>query len=667
MTSSLTNGSLHLQRMDSSNRTAANAGLHVVKHNSDSSSSDDQSEETSSESQGHEYTTEAEDTSREATISPTGSHTTSINEQASNSTSTGDNRSIDVHRRSGTLQSRKEVAANQRGRAATVQNSKISQRERTGRPNVRLEQYSSSQNAEDIVPNIDGQKHNEMNPLYASINFSEPSNGNGISHIEPESVNGSAKTGRGGDVNCMAMSEVRVDSLQNKRGKVVGRTLPYQPPHEQPLSHLQVNDGIQQGGQINLHTRRYQQGGSHPQQQVNKLSHETGGQAGPETQQMNGIQMGRRRVNKIQFMSGRKNHSLNSSYSSNSRYRLNRSSNRTGAELFGPAGSDTRLSDDRYNGNANDNVNGNAIGSMRDSVRGGPQTSLQPKPVPSVHPSTILDGPFEVSASAPVAGYRGSQSPFRDESSSNLKQINNQRRPMYTPAVLRSTTTLTDLDVSPPDGISRLPERPRMRSTSSASSITSLNSISSYWNYIRGAGGWGSSQSDREIDFGPTRRHWKPNSSRYSCYNCGRLLNYLTSVRRKHHCRYCGEIFCSDCLRNYIYLDRDAHFAVFGSGNDQNEAGRDGSNHNEEAEEGEGKKDSNNSHSEAKKDNKKYLCKVCASCAQKYENFVKEHSTRDHNLGSAGDELSGRRGTGRRETLKSNQSGVPIDWDWSSF
>ena len=84
MTSGAINGSLHLQRMDSSNRTAAKAGVHRLERNSGSSSSSSggQSEESSVESQSHEYTKEEVDTSREATNSPVGSQGAGVEGQA---------------------------------------------------------------------------------------------------------------------------------------------------------------------------------------------------------------------------------------------------------------------------------------------------------------------------------------------------------------------------------------------------------------------------------------------------------------------------------------------------------------------------------------------------------------------------------------------------------
>ncbi|VEU20490.1 DEKNAAC101269 [Brettanomyces naardenensis] len=270
-------------------------------------------------------------------------------------------------------------------------------------------------------------------------------------------------------------------------------------------------------------------------------------------------------------------------------------------------------------------------------VRNPASSITSPTPLSSIHPSTIL------SASEPQTSIVNppgrTHSPFRDSFSLDLKQINGQRRPMYTPAVLRSTTILTDVDVSRPDGLDRYSDRPRLVSSSSASSVGSMSSLSSYWNYLRGSNE-GLARPAKERDWGPSTAHWKPNSSTFSCFHCGKMFNYLTPSRRRHHCRSCGEIFCGDCLKNYIYLDKDAKFAIFGP---EAQEPSDGS--------------------------KKYLSKVCLSCAKKYEQFVKDHTTRDHNFGHEGaaEGYEKNKSIGRRGTLTGNASIVPADWDWSSF
>src|SRR4051794_26802170 len=42
----------------------------------------------------------------------------------------------------------------------------------------------------------------------------------------------------------------------------------------------------------------------------------------------------------------------------------------------------------------------------------------------------------------------------------------------------------------------------------------------------------------------PTREHWKDDNTAADCCAC---LAKFTLVCRRHHCRKCGDIFCSSC------------------------------------------------------------------------------------------------------------------------
>ena len=42
---------------------------------------------------------------------------------------------------------------------------------------------------------------------------------------------------------------------------------------------------------------------------------------------------------------------------------------------------------------------------------------------------------------------------------------------------------------------------------------------------------------------------WTDDNSVNSCYNC---RDDFTFLNRRHHCRLCGKIFCSNCCNNYI-------------------------------------------------------------------------------------------------------------------
>lgn len=245
------------------------------------------------------------------------------------------------------------------------------------------------------------------------------------------------------------------------------------------------------------------------------------------------------------------------------------------------------------------------------------------------------------------------QSPFRDLSNPYLKQINDQQRPLYTPAVLRVTKNVGVVGTPQSSEIGfdvhKLPseQRPSVSKTSSSISIRSTaSSIMDYWNYMTGR------NQTKSIDE-PTRAHWKPDSSRFNCAQCGKIFNYLTGTRRKHHCRACGDIFCGDCLQNYIYLDKNAKFTLFGSNWDGNDGDND---------------DDNSNTDEENSNDKKYLCKVCLSCFQKYEEYVLDHTTRDHNLGTNGKDLK-KTNTNNNNNNDANMDtqNVPLDWNWSSF
>ena len=50
---------------------------------------------------------------------------------------------------------------------------------------------------------------------------------------------------------------------------------------------------------------------------------------------------------------------------------------------------------------------------------------------------------------------------------------------------------------------------------------------------------------------------WQPDSSQNKCLCCSKEFKIL--MRRRHHCRFCGNIFCSDCSDYFIngnYLEQ---------------------------------------------------------------------------------------------------------------
>ncbi|KAF0306219.1 putative 1-phosphatidylinositol 3-phosphate 5-kinase [Amphibalanus amphitrite] len=76
-------------------------------------------------------------------------------------------------------------------------------------------------------------------------------------------------------------------------------------------------------------------------------------------------------------------------------------------------------------------------------------------------------------------------------------------------------------------------------STEGRSYVGVLRRISS----ILGAGGQGG-PGDSEL-----KQHWLPDAVSRECYDCG---DKFTTFRRRHHCRICGQIFCSRCCNQVI-------------------------------------------------------------------------------------------------------------------
>lgn len=61
-----------------------------------------------------------------------------------------------------------------------------------------------------------------------------------------------------------------------------------------------------------------------------------------------------------------------------------------------------------------------------------------------------------------------------------------------------------------------------------------------------------------------TREHWKPDNEAMECYNLSCRKNF-GFFERKHHCRKCGNIFCSSCLDFQLRLDPQAQVCSNGA------------------------------------------------------------------------------------------------------
>ncbi|CAI4039245.1 hypothetical protein SMKI_07G2250 [Saccharomyces mikatae IFO 1815] len=213
----------------------------------------------------------------------------------------------------------------------------------------------------------------------------------------------------------------------------------------------------------------------------------------------------------------------------------------------------------------------------------------------------------------------------------NVRQINNPKKPLYIPAVLRkvSETNITNDDLLNatmssyykkasnlehnfnPNGSqsASIQKTNNLRIISSQSSVQSNTSsiLESYKNKVSSYLFPNSIPNSDRINLiptisnrnstrvkPPTKDHWIPDSKRNSCRYCHKPF---TLWERKHHCRHCGDIFCQDHLRHWLYLDSQANFIMI---NELNNGGVNGGG---------------------------TLCKICDDCLVEYENL----STANHN------------------------------------
>lgn len=266
-----------------------------------------------------------------------------------------------------------------------------------------------------------------------------------------------------------------------------------------------------------------------------------------------------------------------------------------------------------------------------------------------------------------------SMNPHTFDKNATIKQINNPKKPLYVPAVLRNVTetNLTSADLRDQsdnedmdeDGVSGIIGNDTMSSNGSARDYLSMyshNGTTSLDNHLmkrRGqrtttqssihstASSIYSAYRQRFQDMlgtkpgdTMTRAHWIPDSERDSCHECHVKFGLL---ERKHHCRHCGEIFCQRHVMDKIYLNADAQFCQlrqFGGG---------------------------------------VLVKVCHGCYIANDEYMqaiklkklKQMEEQNDTVGEMmpmGRRRNGHRGIerNRRESIAGS---VPVDWNWSSF
>ncbi|CCH44491.1 RUN and FYVE domain-containing protein 1 [Wickerhamomyces ciferrii] len=205
------------------------------------------------------------------------------------------------------------------------------------------------------------------------------------------------------------------------------------------------------------------------------------------------------------------------------------------------------------------------------------------------------------------------------DDTSSLRTINDPKRPMYIPAVLRQSPTNLK-----PEDLKFINELKTKKLISSSPTKPS------------------SFQTNSSLSKTPTKTHWKKDDYRDGCALCSKKFTFF---ERRHHCRHCGDLYCSEHLSNHISLNLNANFTM----------------------------DFSNS----------LLCKVCDLCIVEYEGFIREklgsfNSTsvndnedgnNDSNVnvnvnGNGKDKVNGKK---KDKKFDSFVGSIPADWSWSSF
>ncbi|AMD21506.1 HER228Wp [Eremothecium sinecaudum] len=256
-----------------------------------------------------------------------------------------------------------------------------------------------------------------------------------------------------------------------------------------------------------------------------------------------------------------------------------------------------------------------------------------------------------------------------------IRQINEPKKPLYKPAVLRDISE-TNIGWNRSKSHSPAPNTDvtqvnntfqRTNHSTYASSTHSVTSsfLSEYrrkfdlW-FGHGSGDKRSGQTAQVVHLvPPTRKHWVSDNKRQSCKYCHKLFTFW---ERKHHCRHCGDIFCQQHVRHWLYLNPDANFLIGGGGLGM-------------------------------------LSKICDTCLEEYEKLVRDGPNSSNISGGntdqsdaintsptfgtnkkavsarapgatidsalEGDDKAG--DTSGRQLLDTFVGSVPADWSWSSF
>lgn len=130
------------------------------------------------------------------------------------------------------------------------------------------------------------------------------------------------------------------------------------------------------------------------------------------------------------------------------------------------------------------------------------------------------------------------RSPSMNSRGPGVQQVYNLKKPLSTPAVLRPTSREEDVDMD-------------MNPALEPEELSALVHIAKYPFQLP-------ESYDINAQQEPTHDHWMPNHALDHCMRCfGVFGNFFTPQRkRRHHCRFCGMLFCQDCL----YKSMEMHY-----------------------------------------------------------------------------------------------------------
>ena len=136
------------------------------------------------------------------------------------------------------------------------------------------------------------------------------------------------------------------------------------------------------------------------------------------------------------------------------------------------------------------------------------------------------------------------------------RQLHPPKSPLFIPAVLRPTERPPrPAPLTPPRSIhsstDSLASPTTPRNTSPPPPMTIITTLSRTSTR--------SSLPTSPITAHPTRTHWKPDSQADHCDAAACPIAF-SILSRRHHCRRCGGIFCSQHVSRQVPLDEDAHF-----------------------------------------------------------------------------------------------------------